>query len=115
MLSTDSIINLIHVFVFFPLLAYLYYLGLNKKLNSGICKSIIAVAIIGIIYHSYLLSKSKPYRMWVYLTHILLVFPLLLIIGYNCEDTPRMFFEMMLLLSFAALGYHSYLFVKYSF
>lgn len=115
MLSTDSIINLIHIFIFFPLLAYLYYLGLNKKLTSGICQSVIAVSIIGIIYHSYLLSKTKPYKMWVYLVHILLVFPLLFIIGYNCENTQRMFFEMILLISFAALGYHSYLFIKYSF
>jgi hypothetical protein len=112
-LSSHSIINLIHIFIFFPLLSYIYYLGLNKQLTSGICRSIITVAIIGIIYHSYLLSMSKPHRMWVYLTHILLVFPLLIIIGYNCEDTQRMFFEMLLLLSFAALGYHSYLFISF--
>lgn len=114
MLSKDSIINLIHIFVFFPALAYVYYLGINKKLTSGICRSMIMVGIIGILYHAYLLKDSKQYRMWVYLTHILIVFPLLIIIGYNCEDTMRMFFEMLLLASFAALGYHSFLFVKYS-
>jgi hypothetical protein len=45
---------------------------------------------------------------WVNLIHILLVGPLLLYIGYNGEKTPRLYFELLLMLGFAAIGYHGY-------
>jgi len=43
---------------------------------------------------------------WINWIHILLVAPLLLILGYLKKDANRRYFEMMLLLGFAAIGYH---------
>jgi NADH:ubiquinone oxidoreductase subunit K len=46
--------------------------------------------------------------LWVNLIHILLVAPVLFIIGYYGKATTRAFFEIILLLGFAALGYNVY-------
>jgi len=39
---------------------------------------------------------------------MLLLSPILLWIGYYGKETSRKAFEMLLLLAFSALGYHSY-------
>ncbi len=123
-MNEDSIINLLHVFLFFPALCYLYYLGLKKRLNSTICRILMAVAIIGILYHAFLIKQrlntpeeyARPgvlAKIWVNLIHILIVFPLFLYIGYKCEDIKRPFLEMLLILAFSALGYHAFNFIRY--
>jgi len=116
-MNQDSIINLIHIFLFFPLLAYVYYLGYKKTLSSTVCRILLIVAVIGITYHSFLikqkLDSKQEYKIWVNLVHILAVFPLLFFIGYKCEDTKRPFLELLLLMSFGALGYHAFNFIRY--
>jgi hypothetical protein len=52
------------------------------------------------------MKADKPY--WVNLIHILLVGPLLVYIGYNRENTSRRYFEMLMMLGFASIGYHGY-------
>jgi hypothetical protein len=45
------------------------------------------------------------------LIHILLIGPLLIWIGYKKEKTPLYAFDLLLMLGFASIGYHtSYLF-----
>ena len=83
-MNEDAIINLFHVFLFFPALCYLYYLGLKKRLNSTICRILMGVAITGILYHAFLIKQrldtKEEYKIWVNLIHILIVFPLFLYI-----------------------------------
>jgi len=116
-MKQDSIINLIHIFLFFPLLAYVYYLGYKKTLSSTVCRILLSVAVIGIIYHIFLIKErtgsKQEYKIWVNLVHIIAVFPLLFFIGYKCEDTKRPFLELLLLMSFGALGYHAFNFIRY--
>ena len=116
-MNEHSIINLLHIFLFFPALCYLYYLGLKKRLNSTICRILMGVAIIGILYHAFLIKQrldtKEEYKIWVNLIHILIVFPLFLYIGYKCEDIKRPFLEMLLILAFSALGYHAFNFIRY--
>jgi hypothetical protein len=117
-MNEHSIINLLHIFLFFPALCYLYYLGIKKRLNSTICRILMGVAIIGILYHAFLIKqrldiKEKNY-IWVNLIHILIVFPLFLYIGYKCEGIKRPFLEMLLILAFSALGYHAFNFIRYN-
>ena len=52
------------------------------------------------------MKQGKAY--WVNLIHILLVGPVLVYIGYNGEKTQRLYFELLLMLGFAAIGYHGY-------
>ena len=71
---------------------------------------LLLLGLLIIFYHSYKAYKyskeGKGY--WVSLIHILLVGPLLIYIGYNKENTSRKYYEMLLMLGFAAIGYHSY-------
>ena len=113
MLTKHSIINLLHIFVFVP---FFYYLYKNiKSVPPYICKGLIGVVSIAFLYHAFYLSKNvSPYQNMVYCIHLLLVFPILFIIGYKCNATPKYIMEALLLLTFAALGYHSYNFIKYN-
>ncbi len=45
---------------------------------------------------------------WVNYIHILLVAPVLIIIGYFGNETPRYMREICAMLGFAAMGYHGY-------
>ncbi len=117
MLTKDSIINLFHIFFVFPILCYIYYLGFNKKLNSTICRIILILSTIGILYHIYLIKKrigtNEQYKIWVNLIHIFIVFPLLIYIAFKCEEIKRPFLEMLLILAFSVLGYHAFNFIRY--
>jgi hypothetical protein len=52
------------------------------------------------------MQEGKGY--WVNLIHIILVGPLLVYIGYHGVKTARLYFELLMLLGFAAIGYHGY-------
>ena len=52
------------------------------------------------------MKLGKSY--WVNLIHIFIVGPILIYIGYNGEKTSRKYYEILLMLGFAALGYHGY-------
>lgn len=71
---------------------------------------LLGLGLIIIFYHCYkvfnYMKQGKSY--WVNLIHILLVGPLLVYIGYNGEKTARLYFEMLIMLAFAAVGYHGY-------
>jgi hypothetical protein len=71
---------------------------------------LLGLGLVVIFYHIYkaynYMQLGKSY--WVNLIHILLVGPLLVYIGYNREKTPRLYFELLLMLAFAAIGYHGY-------
>jgi hypothetical protein len=49
---------------------------------------------------------------WVNLIHIFIVGPILIYIGYNGVKTARKFFEILLMLGFASIGYHLYYLFK---
>ena len=46
--------------------------------------------------------------LWINMIHVFYVAPLMLYIGYRGKDTPRSAYELLALLGFAALGYHTY-------
>jgi hypothetical protein len=59
------------------------------------------------LYKAYGYLKNNK-GIWVNLIHIFIVGPLVVYIGYNGDKTARKFFEMLLMLGFAAIGYHGY-------
>ena len=65
-----------------------------------------------ILYHLYKLWLKKGLNGWVNWIHVLLIGPLLIYIGYNREKTARLFYEITLMLGFAAIGYHGYYLVS---
>ena len=61
-----------------------------------------------VAYHSYKIWVKGVRNAWVNWIHVLLIGPLLIYIGYNREKTARLFYEIVLMLGFSALGYHGY-------
>jgi hypothetical protein len=68
-----------------------------------------------LVYHGFKLIvrlKNRSGYSWVNALHVITVAPLLLYIGYNKKETPRFAYELLLMLGFAAGGYHLFSLVK---
>lgn len=98
--------HLLHVFLIGPALLYV---GYYRDQMADIAFSVLlAVGAAVLLYHLYrAFTKIKEGKSaWVNWIHIFLIAPLLLLVGYLGKDAERRYFEMMLLLGFAAVGYH---------
>ena len=99
-------LSLFHTFVVGP--AFLY-IGLNPQgVPDSAYSALLATGVLILLYHAYkaytkLLDGKSAWVNWI---HIFLVAPLLMIVGYLKKDANRRYFEMLLLLGFAATGYH---------
>ena len=102
-------LNLFHVLLVAP---FFLYVGIAKSaVPAAVYTTLIVLGAILVLYHGYKfvnrLMKGSSYA-WVNAVHALLVGPLLLYIGLNGTDTPRPYYEALLLFAFAAFGYHLY-------
>ena len=107
MLSHDIQKNIFHAFGVGPLFIYI---GIYREtLPDSIFKLLFVLGAIILCYHSYraFLKLKENKSAWVNWIHIFLVAPLLFIVGYLKKDANRRYFEMLLLLGFSAIGYHS--------
>jgi len=91
------------------------YVGLTRDKNTKIMFNfLLGLGIFIILYHCFkvynYLSEGKP--IWVNLIHIFIVGPLVAYIGYNGQNTSRKYFELLLMLAFASIGYHGYYLVQ---
>jgi len=104
-------VALAHALVIAPALIYI---GLaREKLPASAYLGIGATGIGIFFYHAYKFYSRADYESgWINLIHVLLVAPLLMVIGWYGKQTSRRFFEMLLMLGFAALGYHGLTIVK---
>jgi Na+-transporting methylmalonyl-CoA/oxaloacetate decarboxylase beta subunit len=102
---------LVHLFHILFVGTLFMYVGIRRTNIPAIMFPILlTLGIVIMAYHSYkvynYMQQGKGY--WVNLIHILLVGPLLVYIGYNGVKTPRLYFELLLMFGFAAIGYHGY-------
>jgi len=102
--------NILYALHAFGIAPFLIYIGLYKQAVPEPIFTALFVLGLGVLaYHSYKaytkLSENKS--AWVNWIHIFLVAPLLLIVGYLKKDASGRYFEMLLMLGFAAFGYHS--------
>jgi len=107
-MNPEILVHLFHIFIVGGLFLYV---GIKRdKISSYMYPILLGLGIVIILYHIYktynYIKADKPY--WVNLIHILLVGPLLVYIGYNRENTKRKYYELLLMLGFAAIGYHGY-------
>jgi len=87
------------------------YVGINRNVTPKyIFNLLFILGIIILVYHIYktYIKLSKNMNPWVNLFHIFIVAPIVIYIGFNSIETKRLYFELLLMLAFAAIGYHSY-------
>jgi hypothetical protein len=102
---------LVHLFHIVIVGGLFLYVGINRNSTPKyIFNLLFILGIIILIYHIYktYIRLSKNMNPWVNLFHIFIVAPIVLYIGYNSIETKRLYFELLLMLAFAAIGYHSY-------
>ena len=103
------IIALFHIFAVVPFFFYIFY---NRSATPDFIYNILFfVGLFVLVYHIYksvikLSSGSKS--LWVNLIHVLIIAPIMIYIGYEAKKTPRAAYELLGLITFAALGYHIY-------
>lgn len=97
----------VHLFHIILVGGLFYYIGTRRdKMPKIIYPFLIVLGCFIILYHIYKSLYKKD--AWVNHMHILLIGPILIIIGIYGETTPRKFFEIILMLAFAVIGYHLY-------
>jgi hypothetical protein len=111
-MNKEQLVHLFHILIVGGL--FLYVGSQRDKIPAFMYPILLTLGSIISLYHIYKAYKymkaKKPY--WINLIHIFIVGPLLVYIGYNREKTSRRFFEMLLMLAFAAIGYHGYYLVN---
>ena len=104
----NSLVHLFHILIVGSL--FLYVGIYRDKIYKPLFKMLLILGIFIIFYHLYkiygYLNAGKS--IWVNLIHILIIGPLLIYIGYSGENTSRKYFEILLMLAFASIGYHFY-------
>jgi len=107
-MNPEIFVHLFHILIVGSL--FIYVGIIREKMPSILFPILLGLGVVIIIYHIYkayrYMKADKPY--WVNLIHIILIGPLLVYIGYNKEDTSRRYFEILLMLGFASIGYHGY-------
>jgi len=108
----DAFVHLFHVLIVGSLF---FYVGINRdKIYKPLFSILLFLGFFIIFYHLYkifgYLDIGKG--IWVNLIHVFIVGPLLVYIGYNGVKTTRKFFEILLMLGFASIGYHLYYLFK---
>ena len=106
---------LVHLFHIIIVGSLFLYVGINReKIYKPLFTIMLGLGIIIILYHIFKVYKyiKEGKGIWVNLIHIFIVGPLLIYIGYNKEKTQRLYFEILLMLGFASIGYHGYYLVN---
>ena len=100
----DPYLSLLHIFIF---AAFLIYIGIvQAKMPEILYPIILVFGVVVILYHVYKAFLVKD--AWINYIHIFIVGPLLVMIGLYKKGTPTKIFELVLMVAFAALGYHGY-------
>jgi hypothetical protein len=112
MLDKHTIIHLFHILLVGPLFIYV---GIKREtIPKLMFPFLLVLGAFITLYHIYLAyNKLKQGQSaWVNYIHFLIIGPLLVYIGYQGLETTRKYFEMLLLLGMAAIGYHGYYLIE---
>jgi hypothetical protein len=104
---------LIHLVFVVPLFLFI---GISRAATPHwLYQALFVIGGIILAYHSWRLVvrlQSRSSAAWVNALHVAIVAPLLLYIGYHQKETPRSAYELLLMLAFAAGGYHLFSVIK---
>jgi len=101
------LLALFHIVLVVPLFLYI---GFQRAATpEWVYNLVFGLGLVLLAYHGVKAAiklMSQTMGAWVNLIHALILAPLLLYIGYNGKKTQRPAYEMLLMVAFAALGYH---------
>jgi hypothetical protein len=108
MSTSHKFVSLFHIL--FVGILFLYVSINGVKTPAFIFPLLKYLGIIIIIYHYYksYLKIIDNKSAWINYIHIFFIGSLLIIIGLNGINTPRQYFELLLMAGMAAIGYHGY-------
>ena len=107
-MNSSFFVHLFHIIIVGGLFLYV---GIKRdEISKLLFLILLGLGILIIFYHIFKAYNkyTEGKSIWVNLIHIFIVGPILIFIGYNKEKTPRLYFEILLMLGFAAIGYHGY-------
>jgi hypothetical protein len=105
----------VHLFHILIIGGLFLYVGISKTtMPSFMYIVLIIFGSIIILYHGAKIYKKlmEGKNPWVNYIHFFFIGPLLIFIGLNKEKTHRLYFELILMLAFASIGYHGYYLFK---
>jgi uncharacterized membrane protein len=107
-IDAHFIIHLLHILLVGPL--FLYVGIKSTTIPSIMFPFLLGLGLFIMVYHCYLAYKkyTQGTSAWVNYIHIFIIGPLLVYIGYHKEETSRKYFELLIMLGMAAIGYHGY-------
>ncbi len=112
-IDSHVFIALGHLIFIAPFFLYVGFQRSNTPL--WIYTLLIALGAMILFYHGYKafirVAAGSPYA-WVNIIHVAFVAPLLLLIGLKGRDAPRYAYELLIMVGFAALGYHLYSLIR---
>ena len=108
-MTKNQIIQLFHILIVASI--FIYIGVVRTDIPEYLFPIILGLGVVVVLYHAYK-TFVNPDRAWLYLIHVLLVGPLLIYIGHTGKKTERKFFELLLLLAFATLGYNGFYFIQ---
>jgi hypothetical protein len=112
-LDQHFVLSIVHLLFVVPLFLFV---GFKRAATPAwLYMAMFAIGAVILVYHGIKLVirlKSRSGYAWVNMLHIVAVAPLLLYIGYHKKETPRFAYELMLMLGFAAAGYHIFSIVR---
>lgn len=101
----------VHLFHIILIGGLFIYVGIKKAtLKPYFYNILLGLGIFLFIYHGYktYVKMTNNKNPWINLFHMFIVSPLLVYIGYNKGKVNNMYYELLLMLGFAAIGYHGY-------
>jgi len=111
-MNINKLVHLFHIIIVGSL--FLYVGIIREQIPKVLFPILLVLGVVIIFYHIYktynYIKEGKGF--WVNLIHIFIVGPLLIFIGYYGKETSRLYFELLLMLGFASIGYHGYYLVK---
>ena len=112
-MDKHAVLSFFHLIFVVPLFLYIGFQ--RSSVPHWVYLTIFTIGAVIFVYHGFKLFlriQSQSAYSWVNAIHVVLVAPLLLYIGYHKKDTPRSAYELLLLLGFAAAGYHLFSLVR---
>ena len=108
------ILSIVHLIIIVP---FFLYIGFQRATTPPwLYSSMLITGFIVLLYHGFKfgirLARNSDFA-WVNAIHVALIAPLLIYIGWHKRDTPRMAYELLLMLGFAAAGYHMFSLVRF--